>query len=236
MTVKVAVVYYSATGTVHALAEALADGADSVGAEVRLRRVAELATDGAIDQNPLWRQHVDAVAGSVSEASLDDLVWADAYAFGTPTRFGTPSAQLKQFIDQAGGLWREGTLADKPVTAFTSAFNRHGGNEATILSLGNVFYHWGSLIVPPGFTDPAVSAAGGNPYGASSFGPPSEEGPAREVLAAARYQGRRLAQMTIRLVAGRLITDAAAGEGNAGGTGAENLPDRMSGGSGTTES
>jgi NAD(P)H dehydrogenase (quinone) len=211
MIVKVAVIYYSATGTVHALAEALADGADSVGAEVRLRRVAELAPEDAIDQNPLWRRHVDAVAASVSEASLDDLVWADAYAFGTPTRFGAPSAQLKQFIDQAGGLWRDGTLADKPVTAFTSAFNRHGGNEATILSLGNVFYHWGSLIVPPGFTDPAVFAAGGNPYGASSFGPPSEDGLAGESLDAARYQGRRLAEMTIRLLGGSRVTDGAAG-------------------------
>jgi len=82
-----------------------------------------------------------------------------------PTRFGTPAAQLKQFIDQAGGLWQEGKLTDKPVTAFTSAFNRHAGSEATILSLGNVFYHWEALIVLPGFTDPVVSAAGGNPYG-----------------------------------------------------------------------
>jgi NAD(P)H dehydrogenase (quinone) len=168
MAVKVAVIYYSATGTVHALAEALADGADSVGAEVRLRRVAELAPEGAIDQ----------------------------------------------FIDQAVELWRDGTLADKPVTAFTSAFNRHGGNETTILSLANVFYHWGSLIVPPGYTDPAVSAAGGNPYGASSFGPPSEAGPAGEALDAARYQGRRLAEITIRLLGGSRITDAAAGDGN----------------------
>jgi NAD(P)H dehydrogenase (quinone) len=100
------------------------------------------------------------------------------------------------------------------VTAFTSAFNRHGGNETTILSLANVFYHWGSLIVPPGYTDPAVSAAGGNPYGASSFGPPSEAGPAGEALDAARYQGRRLAEITIRLLGGSRITDAAAGDGN----------------------
>ena len=219
MTVKVAVIYYRATGTVHALAQAVAEGAATAGAEVRLRRVSELAPDSAIDQNPLWRQHVDAVTGSVSEASLDDLVWADAYAFGTPTRFGAPAAQLKQFIDQTSGLWREGKLADKPVTAFTSAFNRHGGNEATILSLGNVFYHWGSLIVPPGYTDPAVSAAGGNPYGASSFGPPSEAGPAREALDAARYQGGRLAQITVRLLAGSRITNAASGDGNARATG-----------------
>lgn len=202
MTVKVAVIYYSATGTVHALARAVAEGAATTGAEVRLRRVAELAPDSAIDQNELWRRHVDA-ATPVAEASVADLAWADAFAFGTPTRFGTPAAQLKQFIDQAGGLWREGKLADKPVTAFTSAINRHGGNEATILSLSNVFYHWGALIVPPGYTDPAVYAAGGNPYGTSAVtGPPTGGDPDATALAAARYQGRRLAETAIRLRAG----------------------------------
>jgi NAD(P)H dehydrogenase (quinone) len=214
MTAKVAVIYYSATGTVHALAQAVAEGAASTGAEVRLRRVAELAPDSAIDQNPLWRRHADA-ATSIAEASVADLAWADAFAFGTPTRFGTPAAQLKQFIDQAGGLWREGRLADKPVTAFTSAINRHGGSEATILSLGNVFYHWGALIVPPGYTDPAVYAAGGNPYGTSFVtGPPTGDGPDVAALEAARYQGRRLAEITIRLLAGGR---AAAGNGNAHG-------------------
>lgn len=198
MAVKVAVIYYSATGTVHALARAVAEGAASAGAGVRLRRVAELAPDSAIDQNPRWRRHTDATA-SVAQATLKDLVWADAFAFGTPTRFGAPAAQLKQFIDQTGGLWRDGALADKPVTAFTSAANRHGGTEATILSLGNVFYHWGALIVPPGFTDPVVSAAGGNPYGASYATGTSGDGPDAPALAAARYQGRRLARITIRL-------------------------------------
>ncbi len=195
MTTRVAVIYYSATGAVHALAEAVAEGAASAGSEVRLRRVAELAPDSAVDQNPRWRRHADATS-SVALASLDDLDWADAYAFGTPTRFGAPAAQLKQFIDQAGGLWREGKLADKPVTAFTSAFNRHGGSEATILSLGNVFYHWGALIVPPGYTDQAVYAAGGNPYGIVSTG---SGGADAAVLEAARYQGRRLTQFTVRL-------------------------------------
>jgi NAD(P)H dehydrogenase (quinone) len=205
MTVKVAVIYYSATGTVHALAQAVAEGAASAGAGVRLRRVAELAPDSAIDQNPLWRRHADA-ATSIAQASVEDLAWADAFAFGTPTRFGAPAAQLKQFIDQAGGLWQEGKLADKPVTAFTSAFNRHGGSEATILSLGNVFYYWGALIVPPGYTDPVVYAAGGNPYGTSSTG---GDGPDATALEAARYQGRRLAEITIRLLGGRRVTDAA---------------------------
>jgi NAD(P)H dehydrogenase (quinone) len=186
---------------VHALAQALAEGAASVGAEVRLRRVAELAADSAIDQNPQWRRHLDATT-SIAAASIEDLAWADAFAFGTPTRFGAPAAQLKQFIDQAGGLWQEGGLADKPVTAFTSAFNRHGGNEATILSLSNVFYHWGALVVPPGFTDPAVYAAGGNPYGTSFVSGPTGDGPDAATLEAARYQGRRLAEITIRLLGG----------------------------------
>lgn len=200
MTVKVAVVYYSATGTVRALAEAVAEGAASAGATVRLRRVAELAPDSAIAANPLWQQHADAAA-STAEATIEDLAWADAFAFGTPTRFGAPAAQLKQFIDQTVGLWRDGALADKPVTAFTSAANRHGGHEATILSLGNVFYHWGSLIVPPGYTDPAVYAAGGNPYGASFVtGSSTGDGPDAPALAAAHYQGRRLAGITARLL------------------------------------
>lgn len=201
MSVKVAVIYYSSTGAVHALAQAVAEGAVSAGAEVRLRRVAELVTDATIDENPRWRRHVDATA-SIAEAAVEDLAWADAYAFGTPTRFGAPAAQLKQFIDQSVGLWREGVLADKPVTAFPSAFNRHGGNEATIISLANVFYHWGALIVPPGYTDPAVYAAGGNPYGASSVTGPSGDGPDTASLDAARHQGRRLTRTTIRLLAG----------------------------------
>lgn len=185
MTINVAVIYYSATGTVHALAEAVAEGAVGAGAEVRLRRVPDLPPDDA--------------AGSATPATLDDLAWADAIAFGTPTRFGTPAAPLKQFIDGTVGLWRDGTLADKPVTAFTAAFNRHGGNEATILALGNVFYHWGALIVPPGYTDPAVSAAGGNPYGTSFVTGPRGTGPDDAALAAARFQGRRLTLIARKL-------------------------------------
>jgi len=219
VTVKVAVIYYSATGTVHTLAQAVAEGATSAGAGVRLRRVAELAPDSAIDENPRWRRHADA-ATSIPVASIEDLAWADAFAFGTPTRFGAPAAQLKQFIDQTSGLWHGGKLADKPVTAFTSAFNRHGGSEATILSLANVFYHWGALIVPPGYTDPVVYAAGGNPYGTSFVAGPTGAGPDAATLEAARYQGRRLAQVTIRLLAGGRATDSAAEHENAPAAGA----------------
>ncbi|WP_420031677.1 NAD(P)H:quinone oxidoreductase [Streptomyces sp. cg28] len=198
MQARVAVVYYSATGNVHALAEAVAEGARSRNADVRLRRVPELAPDSAIDANPAWRAHVDATKDSVQEATLEDLEWATAYAFGTPTRFGTPTAQLKQFIDTTGGLWNAGVFHNKPATSFTSAMNRHGGQESTILALNNVFYHWGCVIVPPGYTDPLIFNAGGNPYGVS-WPSGGGEGPDEAVLEAARYQGRHLADISLRL-------------------------------------
>ena len=198
MTVKVSVIYYSATGGLHRLAEAVAQGASAEGADVRLRRVAELAPPAAIDANPRWRAHADSVAGAVAEATLEDLEWANAYAFGSPTRYGIVSAQLKQFLDSTAGLWRDGKFVDKPVTAFTSAHNAHGGNETTLASLNSVFIHWGSIIVAPGYTDPLVYAAGGNPYG-TSYTSGASELPSETILAAARYQGRRLVDVASRL-------------------------------------
>ena len=199
MAARLAVIYYSATGSVHALANAVAAGAVDAGAEVRVRRVRELAGEDAIDSDPAWRCFVDATKYAVTEAAVDDLVWADAYAFGTPTRFGLPAAQLKQFLDQTGSEWQAGVMAGKPVTTFTSSQNAHGGQESTILALNNVFYHWGSVIVPPGYTNPVLFPAGGNPYGVSSTsndGPPSEA-----VLAAARYQGGLVTQVAQMLTA-----------------------------------
>ena len=196
MSVRLAVIYYSATGSVHALANAIGEAAAGNGAEVRIRRVAELAGEEAIDANPAWRTYVDATKYSVEEATLEDLEWASAYAFGTPTRFGLPSAQLKQFLDQTGGLWQAGVFARKPATSFTSSLNEHGGQESTILALNNVFYHWGCLIVPPGYSSDVLYAAGGNPYGTSASGSGSPSG---AVLAAARYQGKLITDIALRL-------------------------------------
>jgi NAD(P)H dehydrogenase (quinone) len=198
MGVRVAVIYYSATGNVHALAKAVADGAASRGAEVRLRRAKELAPDTAIDANPAWRAHVDATRGQIAEATNEDLEWATAYAFGSPTRFGNSAAQLKQFIDQTGPQWQAGVFNNKPATSFTSSLNRHGGQESTILSMNNVFYHWGCVIVPPGYTDPLLYAAGGNPYG-TSWPSGGGESPDQATLDAANYQGRHLTDIAARL-------------------------------------
>ena len=109
---RIAVIYYSATGNVHGLAQAVAEGAEQAGAEVRLRHVEELASELLISQNQYWGRHRSQVA-EAPVATLDDLEWADGFAFGTPTRFGNVAAQLKQFIDQAGQLWQAGKLADK---------------------------------------------------------------------------------------------------------------------------
>jgi len=195
---RVAIIYYSATGNTHILAQAIAEGAAAAGAEVRLRRVAELAPAEAIAKNARWQAFNDAMLAEPA-AQLEDLEWADAAAFGTPTRFGLPSAQLKQFLDQTGGLWAKGALAGKVCTAFTGASTSHGGLESTILALNNTFYHWGSLVMPMGYAD-ARASAHGNPYGASWV---SRKGstPDERALEAARFQGERLATLASRLAA-----------------------------------
>ncbi len=204
MSPRLLVAYYSATGSVHRLAEAVARGAASAGADVRLRRVAELAPAEAVAANAAWASHRAETDAVVEVATLGDLEWADGYAFGTPTRYGAPAAQLKQFIDSAGGLWQEGKLADKPVTVFVSSAERHGGQESTILSLNNVFYHWGSVIVPLGYTDDVVYEAGGNPYGTSwPAGFPSSM-PDAVTLRCAEYQGARLARFAALLAPARM--------------------------------
>ena len=197
--VKAAIIYYSSTGTVHALARAAAEGAEKAGAHVRLRRIAELAPPAAINTNPAWRQHLQDTA-NVVEASLDDLAWADAVLFGTPARFGNPASQLRAFIDTTGPLWQGGNLVDKVYSAFTSSSTAHGGQESTLLALGNTFYHWGGIIVPPGYADP-VQDQSGNPYGTSHVvgdGPPGDVS-----LEAARYQARRVVDTAAALKAGR---------------------------------
>jgi len=199
---KIAVIYYSATGNVHGLAQAVADGAEAAGAEVRLRHVEELASELLISQNQYWGRHRSQVA-EAPVATLDDLEWADGVAFGSPTRFGNVAAQLKQFIDQAGALWQAGKLADKVGTSFTASQTVHGGQETTILALNNTLYHWGMLILPLGYTVHEVFAAGGNPYGASFVTGHTVTGPDDHACAVARYQGQRLARFSAVIARGR---------------------------------
>ena len=194
---RIVVVFYSATGNVAALAEALAEGARGAGAEVRVRPVAERAPQEAIAGNRRWKEWVENNPYD-TEAALDDLEWADGIALGSPTRFGAAAEQLKAFLDTTGGLWAQGRLASKVGTSFTSASTGHGGLETTIVAMNMVFYHWGSIIMPLGYAaDPSLMTSG-NPYGGSWVSRKSAA-PDDEALGAARVQGARLAEVATKL-------------------------------------
>lgn len=193
VSVNVAVIYYSSTGTIHALATEIASAAERAGAEVRLRRATELAPRAAIESNPAWAAHADATA-DIPEATPDDMLWADAVIFGSPTRYGNVTSQLKQFIDTLGGLWQQGKLADKVYSGFTSSATAHGGQESTLLALYNTIHHFGGILVAPGYTDPA-KFVDGNPYGTSHVGGP--ETPVDDnARTAARIQAERVVRFT----------------------------------------
>jgi len=194
MATKLAIVFYSTYGTNHRMAEIAAETARAEGAEVRLLRVAETAPAEVVAGQDAWKAQAEATA-DIPVATPDDLEWADAYLFSTPTRYGVAASQMRAFIDTLGPLWMKGGLADKAVSAMTSAQNTHGGQEATILGLYTTFMHWGSVIVAPGYTDPVLFEAGGNPYGYSqSAGPVSETG-----AKAIAHQTRRLLKMAARI-------------------------------------
>lgn len=198
MKTKVAIIYYSASGTTYRLAQEVEKGAIAAGAETRLLKVKELAPKEAIQKNQRWADHV-LETQDVPEATLEDLEWADAIVLGTPTRFGLPCSQLKQFIDSAGSLWAQGKLVNKVASSFVSTGTVHGGQEATILALNNTFYHWGTLIVSPGYADP-IQFQSGNPYGTSFTSNNGTLPPDEIALAAAHFQGTRVTQMATRLL------------------------------------
>ncbi|MFC3886142.1 NAD(P)H:quinone oxidoreductase [Bacillus songklensis] len=193
LNVKLAVIYYSSTGTNYKLAQMAAKGGKASGAEVKILKTAETAPESAIDSNPAWKDHLEQTA-SVPTVALEDLEWADAIIFSVPTRYGSVPAQMKQFLDTTGGLWSKGKLANKVVSAMSSASNPHGGQEQTILSLYATMYHWGAIIAAPGYTDESVFGAGGNPYGTSVT--VDQEGNMKEdVEEAVMYQAKRTVQI-----------------------------------------
>lgn len=197
--VKLAVIYYSSTGTNYQMAQWAEDAAKQAGAEVKLVRVPETAPMEAIEQNPSWKEHYLATKDTVTEAKIDDLDWADAIIFSAPTRFGNVPAQLKQYMDQAGGLWFQGKLVNKVVSAMTSAQNPHGGQEATLLNFYTTMFHWGAIIAAPGYSDNAIFGAGGNPYG-TSVSVDGEGNMKEDVEEAVRHQTRRTIDVASKFV------------------------------------
>jgi NAD(P)H dehydrogenase (quinone) len=198
---KILIPFYSRTGTIEGLGKAIAEGAISEGAEVRLRRAREFVAPEVMAQSPGWKEQADSMNARHEAPTIDDAVWADAIIFGSPTRFGAVAAELKAYIDSLGGLWAKGALNGKLGSAFGGSATPHGGNESTIISLYNPMAHLGLIIVPTGFADAAMFKGAGTPYGASvvSGNPPA--GPSPEELGVARYQGRRVAQTAKKLFA-----------------------------------
>jgi NAD(P)H dehydrogenase (quinone) len=197
---KLAIIYYSSTGTIHGMAERLAAAGEKAGAEVRLRQVAELAPAEAIASNEAWSQHFDETKDE-PKASADDLVWADAVLFGTPTRYGNVASQLKQFLDTLGPQWSQGLLANKAYAGFTATMTAHGGQESTLLALYNTIYHFGGIVVAPGYTDP-LKFADGNPYGVSHVTGGNNDAPLTEAeYAALDHLAQRVVSIADKLAA-----------------------------------
>ena len=170
---KLAVIYYSATGHGTQMARRIAATGEAAGAEVRLRHIAETRDPESFAKNPAWTANYEATK-DLPAATGDDIVWADAVIFGSPTRFGNMASQFRTFIDSLGGLWAKGRLADKVYAGFTSSQTAHGGQESTLLTLYVTLMHFGGIIVAPGYTD-SVKFADGNPYGVSHITGPNNQ-------------------------------------------------------------
>ena len=187
--------YYSSTGANYKMSKWAAETAEKEGAEVRRLIFKETAPKEAIEANDAWKSFRENEAKNEKEVSLEDLEWADAFIFNIPTRYGNLPSQVQAFIDTTGGLWFEGKLADKLVTATTSAMNMNGGQESTLQSLYKTTTHWGCIMVPPGYTDKVIFESSGNPYGTSATvdqtGNIQNE---QNVKAALEHQVRRLLQ------------------------------------------
>jgi len=200
---KVLVLYYSTYGHVHHMAQAIAKGAREVsGAEVVLRRVPEtlpsdvLESMGAVDAQKAF--------ADVPFATVDELAEADAIVFGTPTRFGNMTGQMRQFLDATGQLWASGALVGKVGSVFTSSATQHGGQESTILTFHVTLLHHGMVVVglPYAFQGQMRldEITGGSPYGASTIaGGSGERMPSENELDGARFQGRHVATIAAKL-------------------------------------
>ena len=206
MSTQIQVVFYSMYGHVHQLAEAVAAGAREVtGCEVALLQVAELVPEAVLEKSGAAAAR--RAFAHLPTARPEGLAEADAILFGTPTRFGNMCAQMRNFLDQTGGLWLQGALVGKVGSVFTSTATQHGGQETTITSFHTTLLHHGMLIVGVPYAEQRLLAmseiSGGTPYGASTLaGPDGSRRPSENELAIARYQGRHVAQIAQRLKQG----------------------------------
>lgn len=200
---KVLIVFYSMYGHVYSLAEAVAEGVKEVaGAEPVLRRVPETLSEDTL--KAMGALEAQKSFAHIPVCSVDELASADATIFGTPTRFGNMCGQMRQFLDATGQLWAKGALIGKAGSVFTSSATQHGGQESTILSFYNTLLHQGMVIVGLPYSFQGQSRddeiTGCSPYGASTVaGTKGERMPTENELAGARFQGRHVAAIALKL-------------------------------------
>jgi NAD(P)H dehydrogenase (quinone) len=200
---NILVAFYSRDGSVEALAKAVSEGAREAGAEVRLRRVPDLVSTDVMAKVPGWEERSKRMLAEYGAPTHADVEWADGIIFGTPTRFGNTSAELKAFIDSLGGLWFQGKLNGKAAAAFTSTAGPHGGNETTVVSLFIPMAHLGFIIVPNGYSHEKIVQGHGTPYGSSSTSGQHSAKPTADELVVAKHQGTRVTQVAAALRAAR---------------------------------
>jgi NAD(P)H dehydrogenase (quinone) len=198
---NILVAFYSRDGAVEALAKAVGEGARAAGADVRLRRVPDIVPAAVMAKVPGWEERSKRMMAEYGAPTLADVEWADGIIFGTPTRFGNSSAELKAFIDSLGSLWFQGKLNGKAGSAFTSTAGPHGGNETTVVSLFMPMAHLGFIIVPTGYTHEKVIGGHGTPYGASSVSGQNSAPPTADDIVVAKHQGERVAKVAAALKA-----------------------------------
>ena len=201
---KVQVIFYSMYGHVYRLAEAVVEGARQVaGAEASLYQVPELVPDDVLEKS--GAKAARQAFAHVPFAKPEQMADADALIFGTPTRFGNMAAQMRNFLDQTGGLWVKGALIGKVGSVFASTASQHGGQETTITSFHTTLLHHGMIIVGVPYSEPALTnmteMSGGTPYGATTIaGGDGKRQPSANELTIARFQGRHVADIAARLV------------------------------------
>lgn len=206
MTTNIQIVFYSMYGHVYTMAEAVAEGAREVeGAEVSLSQVPELVPDKVLEES--GAKAARETFAHIPVATVDQLPEADAILFGTPTRYGNMAAQMKNFLDQTGGLWTKGALVGKLGSVFASTASQHGGQETTITNFHTTLFHLGFVVVGVPYAEPRLlelgEISGGTPYGATTIAgmdPPRQ--PTENELSIARFQGRYVAEIARKLKAG----------------------------------
>jgi NAD(P)H:quinone oxidoreductase type IV len=205
MPVKLQIIFYSTYGHVYRMAEAVAAGAREVpSVEVQLYQVPELMPADILEKS--GAKAARAAFAHVPVAAPDDLAEADAIIFGTPTRFGNMASQMRNFLDQTGGLWVKGALAGKVGSVFTATASQHGGQETTLTSFHNTLFHHGMIVAGVPYTIAEMNnlseMSGGTPYGATTItGSDGRRQPSENELAIARFQGRHVAAIARRLAA-----------------------------------